>query len=349
MVALQLLLITLFFILFAMPVEGRENTLSSAQGNILTLLYPPDKSVMEFGPLSISLKIGKGFPGKIKVLLNGNETKEIVPDSEFECFSLPLAPGINTVLITAIRSDTESERISFTVFLRSELEGIYKKPPAEYKKNHFHMGEHPQCIKCHVLTPNEYDKKPIPISVFIADALGGIKKSSAQASTCSSCHRGIISYRYIHGPSSVWGCLSCHNYQAMPVYSTEKPEAEKCFSCHTEQKKNWGSKKNIHGPVTIGKCTICHNPHASENPYTLFKPSWDICVSCHAGKATGRHIFVGFSYQEGHPTRDRPDPIREGKELSCASCHNPHASDYQHLWSLEAETQFELCQKCHKY
>lgn len=339
------------FILFipVMPVEGRKNTLSGDQGDMLTLQYPPDRSVMEFGPLSVSLRVEKDFSGRIKVLLNGNETKEIIPENEFECFSLPLVYGINTVIIKAIQGDTESESIRFNVYLRSELEGVYKTPPRDYKRNYFHIQEHPQCIKCHTLTPNEYDKKPIPVSVFIAGAQGGIKKSSAQASTCFSCHRGITSSRYVHGPASVWGCLSCHNYQAVPAYSTEKPVAEMCFSCHTEQKKDWEKKKNIHGPVTIGKCTICHNPHSSENPYTLFKPSWNICVSCHAGKATGRHIFVGFSYQEGHPTRDRPDPLREGKELSCASCHNPHASDYQHLWSMKAENQFELCQKCHKY
>ncbi|MBI4697644.1 MAG: hypothetical protein HY758_01675 [Nitrospirae bacterium] len=72
------------------------------------------------------------------------------------------------------------------------------------------------------------------------------------------------------------------------------------------------------------------------------------CVSCHEGKDSGRHIIAGYVFGESHPTHGKPDPLRPGKELSCTSCHNSHASDSQRLWALNAENAFVLCQKCHQ-
>jgi predicted CXXCH cytochrome family protein len=57
---------------------------------------------------------------------------------------------------------------------------------------------------------------------------------------------------------------------------------------------------------------------------------------------------LGDSFStEGHPTRDRQDPVRIGKELTCSSCHNPHASNSPNLWAFDVQSTFELCVKCH--
>jgi predicted CXXCH cytochrome family protein len=111
--------------------------------------------------------------------------------------------------------------------------------------------------------------------------------------------------------------------------------------------KNWSSKKYVHGPVNLGKCIICHKPHGSDYPFYLLKQSWELCVACHADRATGKHVLGDAFSTEGHPTRGYPDPLRKGEELVCASCHNSHASSFPNLWEYEVESLFDLCQKCH--
>jgi predicted CXXCH cytochrome family protein len=342
------ILIFFVFFLFSVPVnvESGNSMPLSSEGGRITVMYPPDKSLMEFGPLGVSMKVQPGSTEKIVIAVNGKELREIIPDSEFECFSLPLEMGLNKVDITGFTGGASST-IQLSVYRRSDLEVTYSKPPSEYKKNLFHLASHPDCGQCHSLAPSEFDKKPINIAVFSAKTSEDKQKAAAVTSTCYSCHQAITSYAYVHGPVSVWSCLSCHDVDSMPVYAVKKPDTEVCFRCHTEQRNNWTMKKYIHGPVNMGKCAICHSPHASENPFNLFKPTWDLCVSCHADKKTGRHILVGYIH-EGHPTHEVPDPLRVGKELSCASCHNSHASNFPKLWALNVESQFELCMKCHK-
>ncbi|MBI4849918.1 MAG: hypothetical protein HY808_15315 [Nitrospirae bacterium] len=312
----------------------------------IALQYPPDGTVVEYNIAEISLKVPAGSADAIKVYVNDNEDPlTIISDLEYKCFSVPLKLGVNKINIIALKGDYQVFNTIIKVFRRSDIVGAYINPPAGFKKDSFHMNEWPQCSKCHIMSPTEYDKKPLNPSTF-----KDLDKKAllSVTSTCYTCHNKITSSTYVHGPAAVWSCLSCHDPKSAPKYSVKKPDTELCFSCHTDQKNEWSGKKYTHGPVTLGKCTICHSPHASENPFNLVKPAWNLCVNCHAEKATGTHVLGGSMFTEGHPTHNRPDPVRIGKELTCASCHNPHASNYPHLWAFEVETIFELCQKCHK-
>ncbi|MBI5408795.1 MAG: hypothetical protein HZA14_05460 [Nitrospirae bacterium] len=311
----------------------------------ITLHYPPDGSVLEYNMLEISMSVPAGSADSIKVYVNDEEEPlNVIADQEYECFSVQLKLGVNRINIIAVKGDYQVYKTELKVFRRSDLASEYIKTPDGFKKDFFHMKEWKQCARCHILSPIEYDRKPISPYTF--------KNMDKQAllavtSTCYMCHNKITANKYVHGPAAVWSCLSCHDPEAEPKYSVKKPDAEICYECHTEQKKDRSLKKYSHGPVTIGKCTICHSPHASENPFNLVKPTWNLCVNCHAEKASGMHVLGDSMFKEGHPTRNRPDPVRTGKELTCASCHNPHASNYPHLWAFEVETIFDLCQKCH--
>ncbi len=328
------------FLVLGLTAEGSEN--------IITMNYPPDRTVMELGLLSISLSMPKGSADLIKVNINDEEKANIVPVREVICFTVRLSVGINKIDIAAIKNNKAADRVLLSVFRRSDLVSAHKDPPAGFQKDYFHMKEWSRCSACHKLEPGESDKKPINIAAFSAETSKDIRKAAVENSTCYSCHKGITSYPYVHGPASVWSCLSCHNPQAEPKYLVKKPDTELCFICHTEQKEDWGIKKYIHGPVNTGNCAICHSPHASENPFNLVQQSWDLCISCHVGKETGRHIIAGYVYSDSHPTRGKPDPLRPGKELVCTSCHDPHVSDYPKLWALNAQSAFVLCQKCHQ-
>ncbi len=324
-----------FFLTMMLAAEGSTD--------IINLKYPPDNTIMEFGIIGISLNVRKDSADLIKVNVNNERKATVIPDSEFECFSVKLANGINKITILAIKKDSIVDWINFRVFNRSDLESAYRNPPAGFRRDYFHMTEHSRCASCHALEPGEFDKKSMNIA---SSSLKIPARMTAAVSTCYPCHKDITAFSNVHGPASVWSCLSCHDPDTALKYSVKKPESETCYRCHVEQKNDWTAKKYIHGPVNTGKCTICHNPHASENRFVLYKPIWNLCVGCHVNSGTGKHIFTGFN-ERGHPTKDRPDPLRKGKELSCSSCHNPHASNSQRLWALNADNAFDLCRKCH--
>lgn len=338
---LYLPIILYFLILLSQNVSGEQK--------IITINYPPDKTIREFFDAGISLSVPLSLVDKIHVKAENNIEGDILPDSKFECFNVPLINGLNSITITASKNNKLLEKVTLTIFRRSEIESSYKNPPSDFTKDLFHMNARKECSACHELTPKDADRTPVNIAtyseLYFKDNLSYISKTS----TCYSCHKKITSYPFVHGPASVWSCLSCHNSESIPKYSVKQPESDVCFGCHTEQKTEWKSKKIIHGPVNIGRCAICHSPHSAPNEYNLVKPIWDLCTSCHDDKKSGQHIVGGMFFKDGHPTKGKPDPVRPGKELSCASCHNPHASDFPNLWALEAQGPFDLCLKCHKY
>ncbi|MBI4843242.1 MAG: cytochrome c3 family protein [Nitrospirae bacterium] len=320
-----------------------------ADEKFITVNYPPDRSVREFFNAGISISIPLQSVDKINVKAENRVEGDIIPDSNTECFSVPLIYGINKIEITAFNKNRRVDQVVLNIFRRSDIESAYNKPPSEFEKTMFHLTNNAKCAQCHIMNPGQNDKKPITISSFSDLSDKENEKTIKPNSTCFPCHKSITSHQYVHGPASVWSCLSCHDPDSAPKYNVKQPRSEVCFGCHTEQAAEWKNKKYIHGPVNIGKCEICHSPHSAPNPYNLMKPTWDLCTSCHNDKKSGRHVLGGMFFKEGHPTKGKPDPIRKGKELSCASCHNPHASDYPNLWALEAEGPFELCLKCHKY
>jgi predicted CXXCH cytochrome family protein len=332
--------ITLFFILIVLN--------SEAEPGIITVNYPPDKTVMDLDLLSVSVSIPQGSADLLKISVNDEQRMSIVPRRSFECFSVSISVGRNSIAIDVLKNSRQVDKVTFTVFRRSGLLSAYKDAPAGFKKDFFHMKDRSACAECHVLEPRDSDKQPINISTFAAETDAVDRKANVSTSTCYSCHMGIASYPFVHGPASVWSCLTCHDPEAERIYSVKKPDSEICFTCHLEQKQSWSKKKYLHGPVNMGNCSVCHNPHASNSAANLVEPIWELCISCHAGKETGRHIIAGYVFGDSHPTRDKPEPLRQGKELSCASCHNPHASDYPKLWALNAQSAFVLCQKCHQ-
>ena len=124
--------------------------------------------------------------------------------------------------------------------------------------------------------------------------------------------------------------------KAPPEHSHTVKEA--CLQCHA----GIDSKKFKHGPVDAGYCTLCHDPHASPYWAWLRKPTWSLCTTCHTEKASGAHVVAG------HPTRNKSDPSRPGKRLSCASCHEAHSAVSHQLLAYDVKSRMELCSICHK-
>lgn len=102
-----------------------------------------------------------------------------------------------------------------------------------------------------------------------------------------------------------------------------------------------------HGPAAAGYCTLCHDPHGSDYPAWTRNQSWRLCTTCHAEKRTEVHLVKGFVSDVTHPTRNRPDPSRPGKKLSCVSCHSPHSADTPEILTYGARNKYDLCAVCH--
>ena len=335
-----IILCAILFLFFLTP------SARGAEGDI-TINYPPDGTVMEFDTLSVSLTVTPGTFSSLTIYVNSDKKMEIVPERAFESFSVILDTGMNVIEIAGTKNDQLIDKKSIRVFRRSDLQRIYQTPPEGFQKDYFHGKDRSLCRPCHILQPGENDKKPVTVSAFPAEAVKGLSASEAAKSTCYSCHKSLTARPFIHGPSAVWSCLSCHEPQSEPKYSVKKPDTKLCFGCHLVQKEKWYSKKYLHGPFNTGKCAICHSPHASDYPYNLVRDTWDLCVGCHTDKGSGLHIVQKFFSATYHPTRGKPDPSRKGQELTCASCHDPHAANNNKLWRFNVSSDFQLCMQCH--
>ena len=160
---------------------------------------------------------------------------------------------------------------------------------------------------------------------------------------CFSCHpdkKDLLKKSVMHPAFKEMGCTSCHNPHGSSVAKllTEKIPGL-CLNCH-DNKKIDEKAVTKHMPFVDGDCLACHNPHASEQAGLLVKPLKEVCLSCHEKKDFRRHP-VPF-----HPLEGVPDNLREGKDLSCVSCHNPHQSGFKKLF-YTTSNRTQVCIDCH--
>jgi predicted CXXCH cytochrome family protein len=330
--------------------QVEQDSFAESVRTLVTVHYPADLAVMEFNLLNISVSLPRGSADLIEVEVNSQVKATIVPRREFECFSVPLELGINEINLRAKEENRIVDEVALKVFRRSDLVGNYEKPPAGFTKDYFHAKDRSPCGGCHhVLEPTAADENIINLETYTAEVLQD-KAIVPSDSSCYSCHRRITSYSFVHGPKFVWRCLTCHDSRAEPKYALKYPVPELCYKCHVEEKQKRTGKKSYHAPYITNKCGICHNPHGAENPCGLDKPIWLLCVSCHPDQGDGRHVIAPYFWgtrHHTHPTHGVPDPSNKGHELTCASCHDPHASDSPMFITKYGTRSFELCMKCH--
>ena len=165
------------------------------------------------------------------------------------------------------------------------------------------------------------------------------------AGTCFKCHQDDLTGRkVIHKPLEK-GCNQCHLSHGGPNRHLLKGgEGKKaCQSCH-QTPVDAGSVK--HAALERYGCAGCHDPHGTANRFLLAKKTNDLCSGCHEGQKDGKH--VSSLSQRGH-TVGGPglnDPRKPDRPFSCASCHNPHGSDFPNFFYL-GNTALESCDGCH--
>ncbi len=168
--------------------------------------------------------------------------------------------------------------------------------------------------------------------------------SAEQPDLCFGCHdKAQFSKPNVHAALSM-GCTSCHNPHASKhAKLLSSPMPDVCYSCHDRAAF---MKKNVHPPVAIG-CTACHQPHSGDIARLLNSPVPDLCIMCHDAMSSGKHVMAGHG-SGNHPVSGKPDPSRPERELSCISCHLPHASDLATLFTGAQGYPKSICLTCHR-
>ena len=300
------------------------------------ILFPPDRSFVQSELINV---VTRGWPTDVdEIQLSVNGTKQSIAAKQstrlVSCYDgIHLSYGMNKIKITTLKRGKKTEELTTQVFFRTDLSPDSSSAPAGFKEYLFHTDTNEQeCISCHPL-----------------DFRNTGDKQGPDQSPCHQCHKKILSdYKFVHGPSAVWSCLMCHDGTSRrPKLAVAKPDDKICLNCHENMMEK---KKYMHGPSAAGACTTCHNPHAADEPYFLRKSVMDLCGSCHEEIFFRPHVIVSFSGQGGHPLYRSPDPLNPGRDLTCVSCHSPHAGNsaaflngYDESRPLQA-----FCTSCHR-
>jgi predicted CXXCH cytochrome family protein len=170
-----------------------------------------------------------------------------------------------------------------------------------------------------------------------------VRKPTIQE-TCFLCHQDDLSARrVIHAPVTK-GCDQCHDpHGAQHRFALKGGDGKAaCYKCH----KPIDTGKNKHAALERYGCTGCHDPHGTANASMLGKKVNALCTSCHPGQEDGRHVTALLA-GKGHVVGgDLNDPRRQGRDFTCASCHNPHGSDSPKLFYY-GENAMDACAWCH--
>lgn len=306
------------------------------------IVKPYEREVKEEAIVSVVVEADLASIDSIAISNDANDTFAIKLDENRShyCKSVTLHPGSNRVRVVGYKDGAIVKEQRRELFLTSKVDKDYRYPPQGYSKSYFHRDESEKvCSKCHDMSVNE---------------VKGVAFEDITRSNCYECHKDINSNEHSHAPSVNWLCTSCHSgksgelnqtEEANTKYSVPDPIEELCLSCHKKHKEEWANKRFHHEPAESGRCNRCHNPHSSPSKFYLRKPAWELCTGCHKDKIEGVHIVKTF-VRKAHPTHNVKDPSREGEDLSCVSCHNPHVSNAPSL--LQSESAMGLCSRCHK-
>lgn len=301
-------------------------------------IYPgPNTYVNRNGHLII--KLNQTDATSIRVIVNGTSSDPIDVGSPeyrklFQDYFIAqsfLDTGINNISVDVFKGGQKIESASESVYY-VPLGGPVKPPP-EYSAIAMHVPEREtKCKSCHNLTPTPAQ----------------MNSSSEKDNACYSCHKKMLTAKYVHGPVGTNSCGYCHSSKGNPKHAVPKTGAALCYECHSDMASMIKKNTFVHGPVEAGLCDACHDPHGSAFESQLIAPINDLCLSCHGHIKKQIHV-VRTTGGGGHPLSGMADPAKKGsgRNMSCISCHNPHGGSVRYFFVNKAEDRMLLCQMCH--
>lgn len=169
--------------------------------------------------------------------------------------------------------------------------------------------------------------------------IGLVKPANELCFTCHPKDSVMAGKENAHLPVKQGFCISCHDPHAGDAKASlmKTRPAYACFTCHAKIESD--TLKPYRHKILEDKlnCMLCHKPHSSPQVDLLVKNQKDLCGQCH------KHQFSHplDVHKDGTPV---VDPTTK-KQMTCASCHNNHGSDFEALTILDKKR--DLCLKCH--
>lgn len=221
-----------------------------------------------------------------------------------------LVPGVNRIFFsTPGRKDQGVEY--YTNY-------VDEAKPVESRSDRFHNSRlEESCTSCH-------------------EGLPSANEGKSMKADCAVCHKAKFSATFLHGPAEMKECTSCHSWSAeKKAIVVEKGVPAACYDCHDKKQAQVESSQFPH-PVA-GECLTCHSPHGTEQKHLVKEDVYTLCTSCHEDQKINHPVGR-------HPLRFVT--LNNGQELSCVTCHNPHGSENEKLFTFPGG-RLEVCSQCH--
>jgi predicted CXXCH cytochrome family protein len=200
-------------------------------------------------------------------------------------------------------------------------------------------------------------------------------------SLCVMCHgeqAKQIETAKVQHPGAAGDCTDCHSPHASRTPGLPKTDAVSiCLQCHADIAE-LAKKRVHHQPAFHDGCGTCHDAHGNDNEHLLrVKNVNTLCLECHGPDAVpvsleSQHLIAIFDgkvrlpedapkktpilplqYGLGHPTKGHPVAgafnMKANKQvqLTCLTCHQPHASAKRDLLVNDQEANMAFCKTCH--
>jgi len=344
---------------------------SAPRAGFLEIITPPEHISTTTDGVYI---VGKSDAPMIEVRVNNRDAFEVeVKDSVFHT-NIKFGYGLNEINIAPIYSKTRPDSINSLILDILSSPHISKKYENLFIGYNFHKSERVKaCIGCHKYDTgdNEVIEEAGPCFDCHRDIKNRFKnhivnnrnaciichKISANLTMvragnysdknpCYMCHKdkiGEFAQDYIHGPVAGGSCTICHDpHGSSYEYNLHKSEDILCGSCHSVVDDN-KNRKTRHRPFEYGNCRGCHDPHATNYKWVLLRNSQELCLTCHDGDKMKEFHNHPYNVKPKHKLAT-PLKLTESGQLECLSCHQPHASDSEHLLRI---TQEHTCRGCH--
>ncbi len=159
---------------------------------------------------------------------------------------------------------------------------------------------------------------------------------------CFTCHKKE-EYTYVkdvqHSKKQSNPCNLCHSYHSTDKQDLTVREGDVCIACHEKTEKRTldmerGLKTAECTPIKDRKCFECHIPGHSDQPLSFRGNGIEMCARCHNSE-----------HSSTHPVGNDIIDIRNGKPVTCISCHSMHAARSDFM--LTHDRNRSLCIQCH--
>ncbi len=174
-------------------------------------------------------------------------------------------------------------------------------------------------------------------------AKGEITTRADGEALCLGCHKNVratFKGADVHGANKKNVCTMCHNPHASKKKNLTVNESGVCLNCHEKTLKRTAlmekTLKSIRcAPVKDRKCFECHVPLHSDQPLYFRTDDITTCSRCHESQ-----------HEITHPLGAGVIDPRNGRTLTCISCHSMHSAKADFMLAFDRKRQ--LCIQCHK-